>query len=144
LGEHLAVMLVRRLRDPQRLRGEPHALCAQLARRQGHRVAADDGRAAGERADALRDAERVATDDADVVRGDAELVGGDLGQRGLEALALGRHAGEDGDAPRRIRANRRALEGAYAGQLDVAREADAEEAALLAGAPAFLREPIPA
>src|SRR5207249_3307955 len=32
---------------------------------------------------------------------------------------------------------------AHAGQLDVAREADAEQAALLAGAQAFLREPIP-
>jgi hypothetical protein len=50
---------------------------------------------------------------------------------------LGRHAGEDGDAPRRIRADRRALERAHAGQLDVAREADAEQPALLAGAQAI-------
>src|SRR5207249_1248537 len=107
------------------------------------RVAADNGGAAGERADALRDAERVAADHADLVRRDAELVGGDLGQRGLEPLPLRRHAGEDGEAARRIGADRRALERAHAGQLEVAGEADAEEAALLAGAQAFLREPIP-
>ena len=87
-SEDLAVLLHLVLRDPQRLRREPYALRAKRARRQRDRVAANDGGAAGERADALRDAERVAADDADVVRGDAELVGGDLGQRGLEALAL--------------------------------------------------------
>jgi hypothetical protein len=42
-GEGLAVLLYLVLRHPQRLRGEPHALRAQRARRQRHRVAADDG-----------------------------------------------------------------------------------------------------
>jgi hypothetical protein len=83
------------LSNPQRLRGEPHALRTERACRQSHRVTADDGGAAGERADVLRDAERVAADHRDVGRRDAELVGGDLGQRGFEALALRRHAGEE-------------------------------------------------
>src|SRR5207245_5456365 len=122
---------------------KPNALRAKRARRQSHRVAADDGRAARERPDPLLDAEGVAADHAHVFRRDAELVGGDLGQRGLEPLPLRWHAREDGDAARRIRADRRALERAHAGQLDVAREADAEQAALLAGAQAFLREAIP-
>jgi hypothetical protein len=104
---------------------------------------ADHGRAAGERADALRDAERVAADDTDLVRSDAELAGSHLGQRRLEPLPLRRHAGEYGDAPGGVGADGCALEGTDAGQLDVARDADAEQAALLAGAQAVLRELIP-
>ena len=50
------------------------------------------------------------------------------------------HAGEDGDATRRVGADRRPLEGAHARQLDIAGDAQAEQAALPAGAQAFLGE----
>ena len=49
------------------------------------------------------DARGVARDDGDVLGRDAQLVGGDLGQRRLEPLALRGHAAPRGDAPRRVR-----------------------------------------
>ena len=79
---------------PSALGGEPQRLGAQLARGERDGAAAHHGGAARERPDAVLDARGVAADDADVLRRDAELVGGDLGQRGLEPLALRRHAGE--------------------------------------------------
>src|SRR5262249_61885100 len=51
-----------------------------------------------------------------------------------------RHAGDPRDATSRVRADRRALEGAHASELDVAGEAEAERTAVLSGAEALLRE----
>ena len=80
--------------------------------------------------DPVLDARGVARDDGHVLGRDAELVGRDLGQRRLEPLALGGHAAPRRDAPRRVHPHARALEGADAGQLHVAGDAHADQAAL--------------
>src|SRR5262249_62253340 len=86
------------------------------------------------------DPQRTAADHGGLAGRDAELAGGDLRECRLQALPLRWHAGEDGDASSRIGADGRALERAHAGQLDVARYAEPEPPALVAGAPTFLRQ----
>src|SRR5437763_9615142 len=62
-------------------------------------AAANDGLPGGEGAEAPQGLVGVAEADVDVVVGDAEGVGHDLGDGGFEALALGGDAGDDGDPP---------------------------------------------
>ena len=77
-----------------------------------HRRAGIDRGARGERADAERGRRGVAGDDRDVVGRAAELIGGDLRERGLVRLALRRRAGIDGDlAAGRRRARSRSRRG---------------------------------
>src|SRR5262249_39475343 len=95
LGEDFAVLLDLVLRDADRLRSQMHDLGVQLARGQRDGAAAADRGAAGERADALVDTQRIAADDRNLLRRHAELAGRDLRERGLEPLPLRRHAGED-------------------------------------------------
>jgi hypothetical protein len=57
------------------------------------------------------------------------VVGGDLGEDGEVALALGADAGGDGDAAVGLDLHPRALVGADAGALDIADQAEADPAA---------------
>ena len=51
----------------------------------------------------------IALEDRDVVDADPQLVGGDLRERGLEPLPVGRHPGQERDPAHGIRADRRVL-----------------------------------
>jgi hypothetical protein len=87
LGEDLAMLLdSRSSATPSVWAREPHCLGVKLARGERDGAAAHDRGPAGERADALADAERVAADDRHVVGRDPELARGDLSERGLEPL----------------------------------------------------------
>ena len=144
VGEGQAVLLDVVLGDAQRVGGEADGLGAEVARGEGHRVAAHHRGAARERSDALRDARGVAGDHGHVLGRHAELVRRHLRERGLEPLPLGAEPGEHGDAPGRVHARRRALERPDTGELHVAGDADA--ATPPRGAPAGPRasQPLPA
>ena len=129
---------------------------ASAARGALGRAAADDHRAAGERAPAVRRRVGVALAHLDAARVDAELVGGDLGERRQVALAVARGADVDASRPPvgSMRASARVVArghrhlalverlGPVAGALGEAREAEAEQAALVArGALALARTP---
>ncbi len=107
-------------------------------------VAGHDRRARREGADRVLQPPRVAGDDLDVLEGDAELVGDDLGEDGLVALALGAEPGGDLDLAGRFDEDVAALVGADAGALDVGRQADAEHPALGRGLLLEAREVVPA
>ena len=63
---------------------------------------------------------------------DADLVGGDLGEHGEMALALGADAGRDADLAVGLDLDLGAFIGTDAGALDIAGDADADMAALRA------------
>ena len=91
------------------------------------RVALQDGRAADGDAPAAAGAvahlhrRGVAVADDDLVEVDAEVVGDDLRERRLVPLAVGRGARVGGDRARRLHPHHRALVGAEAAHLHVAR-----------------------
>ena len=76
----------RRLEEPGR---DASALVGHLGGHAGERPAAERDAAAPEGPEALGPAARVAVDDHHVLRGHAEMVGHDLGERGLVSLAVG-------------------------------------------------------
>ena len=97
------------------------------------RVAGDHRGAAREGGDAPVEGLGVAFHQDDVLDLDAELVGDDLREDGVVALSLRREPGVDVDlAGDRMDADMAALIGTEAGALDVAGEAEAEIAAVLA------------
>ena len=91
-----------------------------------HRGAAHRGHAARDRAHAVADQAGVAAHDHHRLERHRQLVGRDLGQRGLVPLALGADAQVHEHGAVRIHADVRALEGADAGALDVGAEAEAD------------------
>ena len=82
----------------EHVRGDPLHLGDDLAGRAQERAAADGERARAVGADAVGDPRRVAMDDLDLGRVEAGLVGDELGEGGLVALAVGVAAGEHRDA----------------------------------------------
>ena len=71
----------------QQFGGGLDRLVAQRGRREPRRLAGHDGDARGERADAALDAVGLAVDDAHLPVIDAERIGADLREHGLDALA---------------------------------------------------------
>ena len=123
VGRHLAGLLPHLARGPQdggAADGEAPAPAGAIAH----------GRVGG-----------VAVAHDDLVEGDAEVVGDDLGEGRLVALAVGGRACERGDRPARLHAHGGALERAEAAHLDVASHADPEEPAVPAGPPRLLLGP---
>ena len=98
------------------------------------------GVAAGEGADAERDAPGVAEDALDGLVVDLQLVGDDLGQHRARALALWGGARVDGHLPGRVDAHARALERARARGLVVDADAQPDQAALGPGGLLLLGE----
>ncbi len=92
----------------------------------GHHLAAREG------AEPERYTRRIAGNHADLVGAQAELVGRDLGERGLQALADRGRACEHGDAPGVRHPHDAGFERAAAGALDAVREPDADVAPLAA------------
>jgi len=126
------------------VRRDTHELLPERARSLEHRGAAGDRSAAvGAAVARIRRARGVAEHDADAIVRERQHVGGDLRERRAYALAELDDAGRDGDAPRRLDADGRALVAAlpiahrghqlrrpHAGDLDVVRDADADETAI--------------
>src|SRR5205085_6086477 len=118
-------------------------LPADLERRLPDRAARDDGRPARKRRDAPVELARVARDDLDVRRRDAERVGRDLRERRLVRLPLARETGCHEDLPGdRVDLHVGALVRSEPGSLDVAGEPEPEIAALLPGPLLLGLEPV--
>ena len=115
-----------------------------MQRRAGHRL-----RAAAERADALLHDAGVAVQDRHVLERHAELIREHLRERRLVALAVRRRAGRRGDAavaldrdlPVFPPAGRQRRRGTEAADLDVHRQAEADEPPVLARLVALGDEP---
>src|SRR5437899_3395211 len=121
-----------------------HELLPERARGLEHRGAAGDRAAAvGAAVARIGRARSVAEHDADAIVRNRQHVGRDLRERRAYALAELDDAGRDGDAPRRLEADGRALVAAlpvahrghelrrpHAGDLDIVRDADADEPAV--------------
>ena len=105
---------------------------------------AHHGRARGEGAHGVGHLAGVAGGDLDVLEPHPEGVGDDLGERRLVALALRGEAGRDLDLAGGLDVDVGALVGTDAGALDVAREADADLAALGGHLGAEVLELVPA
>src|SRR5262245_45546161 len=114
--------------------GDFERLFAHLDRREMHRRARGHGLTAGETALAMGNDGGIAGNDADVIRRDAELLGADLRERRLDALAHGHRARVDGDAAGAADAHDSGLEWPPARALDPVADADAEIAAAFARA----------
>ena len=95
-------VLVRRL---EVVRHDPLRLVLNLLCGAGDRLAADRERARAVRVLAERPGVRVAVDDVDDLRRDAEAIGDDLGEARLEPLPVRRGAGVDGHRPGRVHAD---------------------------------------
>ena len=89
-------------RSLEKMSGHDTQLCADLAGRQQGRAARDHQRAARKGAEAVRRAIGVAMNDLDPLRRDPQFVGDDLGERGAQALAMGRGADTRLDKARRV------------------------------------------
>ena len=122
----------------QEARGEPPRLFSHVARRERQRRPAESDAPAPERADALRRAERVAVADGHRLRRDTELVGDDLGERGLVPLAM-RARARDGEHGTGLLDSDQPTLPPEAGRLDVDGDADADD--LTPFAPHRLRAP---
>ena len=127
--------------DLQHVGGQPERLLADLDGCLANGVAAEDGGAARVRADAPPELLGVAEPHVDVGDVDAQLLGGDLGERRGVRLPLVRETGRDPHlAGARIDRDLGTLVRAAASRLDVARHAEPEPAravltrALLLGA----------
>src|SRR5439155_5345339 len=94
-----------------------------------HRGTRGHGLTAGEAALAIGNDGGVAGHDGDIVRRDAELLGANLGKRGLDPLPHGHRAGVDGDASRAADADDAGFERAAARPLGAVADPDAEIAA---------------
>ena len=93
----------------QQVGGQGDCLGLDLAGAQGQRAAADHRGAAAVGAPAHGRGVGVAVDNLHVVHGDAQLIGHNLGEGGLLALAVGRRANEDVDLAGGVEAHRGAL-----------------------------------
>src|SRR5262249_29522343 len=111
-----------------------------LARRPRDRGAGVGGDATAAGAHAEREERGVTGNDLDVVERRAQLLGGDLGQRGAVALALRGHAEEADPLAAWIDSHRRAVERPEAGALGIAAEPDTQS---LDALPALLLTPAP-
>src|SRR5262249_57963226 len=89
--------------------GEPASLVSHLGRRASERVTTETRAAAAKRADRLRRAQGVAVADDHVLPGDAELVGDDLRERRLVALAVRARPGDRRDLAAALDADQAAL-----------------------------------
>src|SRR5262249_15218441 len=113
----------------QQVRGNLERLLAHLSGGEMHRGTRGNSLTAGEAALAIGDDGGVAGNDADGVRRDPELLGANLGKRGLDPLPHGHRAGVDGDASRAADAHDAGFERAAACSLGAVADADAEIAA---------------
>ena len=124
------------------MRGDVEDLLAHGFGREPRGAAREHGAAARIGSGAAGDGRAVAMHDAHILDAHAEMLGHDLGQRGLQALAMGGDAERRGDRAGRIDADGGGLGAgvdrhagrdrdarADAGQLGVAGDADAEPAA---------------
>ncbi len=110
----------------QHLGGDLDGLLLHAGRRDMDRRAAQHRDAAADGADAVRKAPGVGRDHAHAFNRHRQNVGGDLGEHRMVALALRRGAGRDHHLAVGLDRDLRALVGAEAGVLDVARDAEAE------------------
>src|SRR5919108_780404 len=85
------------------------------------------GAAASEGTDALLHCQGVSVSNRHVIHGDAQLLGGDLGEYGLMPLPVGTRAGEHGDLSGALHPNRAALEAGAATRLDKSRDTHADQ-----------------
>ena len=115
----------------EELRREPLSLLPHGDRGLGERAAAEARAAAAERPDRLGRAQRVAVPDDHVLVGDAEMIGDDLGERRLVALAVRARSRDRGDLAGPLHAHDAALPAEHVGGFDVGRDADAHEVAAL-------------
>src|SRR5262245_37397187 len=118
-----------RLEQPGR---EPASLVSDLGRRAGEGVAAEARAAAAERADRLRRAQGVAVADDHVLPGDTELVGDDLCERRLVALAVRARPGDRRDLAAALDTDDAALPAEHVRRFHVGRDADAHDLAATA------------
>ena len=116
------------------MRPDLQDLLPHRRRRRVRRAAGDRRGPAASGAGAVGRAGGVVLDDADVVEGDAELVGDHLGDRGLQALPVVPGAGVDVDLAARLDPDRGGLGRQDAEpelRLDVARQPDTDQPALV-------------
>ena len=116
-------------------------LLAHGARRQMHGVAGGHRLAAGKAAEPELDGGGVAADHRNVFRTDADLIGGDLRQHGLQALPHRHGAGEDRDLAGAADADDGRLERAAAGAFQSGGDAEPQEPSLRPRFVAARREP---
>ena len=140
----------------EQVRGHAQELLPERARGLEHRGAAGDRSAAvGAAVARVRRARGVAEHDADAIVRDRQHVGRDLRERRADALAQLDDAGRDGDAARRLEADRCRLVAAlpvahrghelrrpHAGHFDVVRDADADQPAFRARARLHRAQPV--
>src|SRR5262249_52431417 len=113
----------------QQMGGNLERFFAHLHGGEMHRGTRGHGLTAGEAALAIGNDGGVAGHDAYAVPRDAELLGADLGKRGLDPLPHGHRAGVDGDAAGATDAHDAGFEWAAARSLGAVADADAEIAA---------------
>src|SRR5438105_7502993 len=120
--------------------GDLRRLLFQFLNRNENRRATDSRRATAECANAVLDHARVAVNDCDVIKVDAEFIRGDLRERSFLPLTVRRSAGENRDFSRRLDANSCAfpatgghsLRWPKRANLDIARQTDADHLAFIA------------
>src|SRR6516164_3506845 len=126
---HELKILGARLEQPSR---EPASLVPHLGRRAGEGVTAEPRAAAAERADRLRRAQGVAVANHHALPGDAELVGNDLGEGRLVALAVWARPGDRRDLAAALDADDTALPAEHVRRFHVGGDADAHDLAAAA------------
>src|SRR5690606_37857707 len=122
----------------------PQGLGADVARCERDRVARHHGGPGREGPHGVGHPARVTGRDVDVLDADAELLGADLGEDRLVALALRRQTRRLVDPPTRLDLDVTTLLGPPAGALDVAADPQADLAALGLGLRPVLRDVVAA
>src|SRR5262247_768374 len=111
---------------------EAASLVSHLGRRTGESVAAEARAAAAKRADRLRRAQGVTVADDHILPGDSELVGDDLRERRLVALAVRAGPGDRRDLAGALDTDDAALPAEHVRGFHVGRDADAHDLATAA------------
>jgi hypothetical protein len=108
------------------MRGDTARLLNDAINSNCQRPAAHDGAAAAKGAHALLDYQRVAVSNCDLIHRNAHLLGRNLGEHGLMALAVGAGAGKHRNVSAALHPNRCAFETYAPARLRESREADAD------------------